>query len=289
VAQDHVNGDLLFAGTEFGLWFTNDGGRQWTQLRGQYLAPGTVGMPDHLPTMQVRDLKLHRRESDVVMATFGRGFYILDDYSALREITPTTLAEEARLYPLRHAYQFQAGGVAPAGAAGVHALSGNYSTPNPPIGAYITYHVRNALPAEEKLVLTISDTRGALIRRCELDKTAGLRRITWNLMTDPQPVAVAQQGANTPDRPVADTAAAAPPAQPAQPTLTSCSGGGAGGVGGRGGGGGGGGGGQAAAAQPQRVLPGVYRASIGKLVGTQLTTIGPAQTFSVLALPEPQR
>src|SRR4029079_11448656 len=67
IAQDHVNGDLLFAGTEFGLFFTVDGGRQWTQLKG--------GMP----VTQVRDLKLQKRESDVVMATFGRGFYVLDD------------------------------------------------------------------------------------------------------------------------------------------------------------------------------------------------------------------
>ena len=93
--------NLLFAGTEFGLFFTVDGGTQLGAARG--------GMP---PT-QVRDLQLQKRESDVVMATFGRGFWILDDYSALREVSAQTLAEEARLFPLRHAYQFTPWGVAP--------------------------------------------------------------------------------------------------------------------------------------------------------------------------------
>ncbi len=100
IAQDHINADLLFAGTEFGLFFTVDGGRKWVQLKG--------GMP---PT-QVRDLQLQKRESDVVMATFGRGFWILDDYSPLREVSAQTLGEEARLFPLRHAYQFTPWGVA---------------------------------------------------------------------------------------------------------------------------------------------------------------------------------
>ena len=94
VIQDHVNGNLLFAGTEFGLFTSVDGGSHWVQLKG--------GMP----TIQVRDMAVQKRENDLVLGTFGRGFYVLDDYSALREITPQTLAEEARLFPLRDAYLF---------------------------------------------------------------------------------------------------------------------------------------------------------------------------------------
>ncbi len=94
IAQDHIAPDLLFAGTEFGLFFTVDGGKKWVQLKG--------GMPP----AQVRDLHLQQRESDVVMATFGRGFWILDDYSALREVSAQTMAEEARLFPMRQAYRF---------------------------------------------------------------------------------------------------------------------------------------------------------------------------------------
>ena len=92
MAQDRVNGDLLFAGTEFGLFFTVDGGKHWIQLKG--------GMP----RIQVRDLQIQTRENDVVMATFGRGFWILDDYSALREVNADTMAAEARLFPLRQTY-----------------------------------------------------------------------------------------------------------------------------------------------------------------------------------------
>ncbi len=79
---------------------------------------------------------------DVVMATFGRGFWVLDDYSALREVSAQAMAEEARLFPTRpHAYQFTPWGVAQDGAAGLATLGGNYTMPNPPIGAVITYNV----------------------------------------------------------------------------------------------------------------------------------------------------
>ena len=158
IAQDFVNGELLFVGTEFGLFTSVDGGKSYVQLKGG------------LPVTQVRDLTLHKRESDVVMATFGRGFYVLDDYSALREITPQSMSEPARLFPLRHAYAFVPGGLAPAGAAGSLAISGNFSTPNPPVGAWITYNVKDTLASDAKLVLTISDNSGRAIRRCELDR-----------------------------------------------------------------------------------------------------------------------
>jgi photosystem II stability/assembly factor-like uncharacterized protein len=237
VAQDHVNADLLFVGTEFGLFFTSDGGRRWTQLKG--------GMP----TAQVRDLTLHRREHDVVMGTFGRGFYVLDDYSALREMTPQALAEPARLFPLRHAYSFIPGSLAPAGAAGVHAISGNYATANPPVGAWITYNLRDPLPEGTKLVLTITDSRGTRVRQCELDGSPGLRRITWNLFSDPP--ATAAEGDE----------------QPAAPALTRCVGSPTTGRN-----------------APQRVPTGAYRASIGTMAGPDFTPIGPSQLFSVLPL-----
>lgn len=279
IAQDHINGDLLFVGTEFGLFASVDGGKQYVQIKG--------GMP----VTQVRDLTLHKRESDAVMATFGRGFYVLDDYSALREISPQTLAEPARLFPLRHAYSFVPGGLAPAGAAGSLAISGNFSTPNPPVGAWITYSVKDTLPADTKLVLTISDNGGKQIRRCELDRTVGLRRLTWNLNSDPvapDSATVARltaQFGGQGQAAAADSTARA--ARPAANTLQSCAlTTTAGGFGGGGGGGGAGPGGLAAAlrGQPQRVPAGVYKASIGRLVGTTVTPIGPSQSFSVLPL-----
>jgi hypothetical protein len=251
VAQDHVNGDLLFAGTEFGLFFTTDGGGHWTQLKG--------GMP----VTQVRDLILHRRENDVVMATFGRGFYILDDYSALREITPETLAEEARIFPLRHAYSFVPGGLAPAGAAGVLPLSGNFSTPNPPVGAWITYHLRDALPEGTKFVLTIANGAGDTFRRCELDSEPGLRRFAWNLMGD-APAQESEEGAEEGTQ---------------EPQLTPCTGGG-----GAGGGAGGGFRGMRGGGGAPRAEPGVYTATVGFMSGDEVRPIGPAQTFTVLPI-----
>ena len=121
IIQDHVNGDLLFAGTEFGLFASFDGGRQWVQLKGG------------LPTIQVRDMTVHRRENDLVLATFGRGFFVLDDYSALREITPQALAEDARLFPLRDAPFFNQTGMAPAGTAGIGALVGKLDRAQPAV------------------------------------------------------------------------------------------------------------------------------------------------------------
>jgi photosystem II stability/assembly factor-like uncharacterized protein len=172
VIQDHVNGDLLFAGTEFGLFVTVDGGKNWVRLKG--------GMPP----AQVRDLTVQRRENDLVVATFGRGFYILDDYSALRELTPQALAEEAKLFPLRDAYSFSQTGLAPAGSAGIGPMAGNWTAANPPFGAVFTYNLKQELPADTKLVLTITDESNRQVRRIDLEKTAGLKRYVWNLRGD---------------------------------------------------------------------------------------------------------
>jgi photosystem II stability/assembly factor-like uncharacterized protein len=173
IIQDHENGNLLFAGTEFGLFVTFDGGQHWVQLKG--------GMPP----AQVRDMAVQRRESDLVLATFGRGFYVLDDYTALRHVTSAALAEEARLFPLRDALLFNLLGLTPAGSAGQSPLSGLWRAENPPFGAVFTYHVRQDLPADTRLVLTITGANGTLVRRLDLEKTAGLRRAVWNLRTDP--------------------------------------------------------------------------------------------------------
>ena len=236
IAQDHVNGNLLFVGTEFALFVSVDGGRQWT--------PMTGGMPP----IQVRDMAVHRRENDLILATFGRGLYILDDYSALREITSQSLAEEARLFPLRDAYLFNPLGLAPPGSAGLTPMSGLWAAPNPPFGAVFTYNVRTALPDGATLVLTITDEGGRQIRRMELDRAAGLRRVAWNLRADVAPEGQAGAG------PGADA-------------------GGQGGPGGRGG-----------AALGTIVQPGTYRATIGRRTGDTVTLIGPNQTFRVVEI-----
>jgi hypothetical protein len=208
-----------------------------------------------MPPAQVRDITVQRRENDLVLATFGRGFYILDDYSALRDITPQTLAEDARLFPLRDAYLFNPLGLAPAGSAGLSPLSGLWAAPNPPFGAVLTYNVKQTLPGNATLVITIADDTGRQVRKLEVDETAGLRRVAWNLRGEP----VAGQGQ--------------------------------GGGRGAGGGGGGQGGGPSTALGAGRggnqgplVAPGTYRATLQRQVGDELTPIGPAQTFRVLQI-----
>jgi photosystem II stability/assembly factor-like uncharacterized protein len=278
IAQDHIAPDLLFAGTEFGLFFTVDGGKKWVQLKG--------GMPP----AQVRDLHLQERESDVVMATFGRGFWILDDYSALREVSAQAMSEEARLFPIRHAYRFSNWGLGPDGSAGLSSLGGNYTFPNPPYGAGLTYHVRQDLSADTTLVADIFNGQGTRVRRLTLNKNAGLYRTYWNLAFDPgvaggppepEPDVVvdadevqAGQGAGGQQQQQGAQGqgagrAGGPPAGPPQGR-----GGGAGG-GGRGGGGGG-----------NTAEPGRYRVVIGKLVGETFNQIGPAQFVQVIDLPE---
>jgi len=276
VIQDHVNGDLLFAGTEFGLFVSVDGGGSWVQLKGG------------LPTIQVRDMTVQKRENDLVLGTFGRGFYILDDYSPLREINARTLAEEARLFSLRDTYSFQTIGEG-------QASEPTWTAPNPPTGAVFTYHIKQDMPVDAKLVLTITDDTGKQVRRLDLQGTAGLRRITWNLRGDPPTPAAGQGGPGAPagGRGGDAAAGAAGGAQAGR--------GGAGGAGaaggaqaGRGGAGGAGGAGAFGGGQfggrggggGQQVPAGRYRAVLGKMVGDTVTALGPAQTFLVMPLPE---
>ena len=232
VVQDHINGELLFAGTEFGLFASFDGGRQWTQLKG--------GMP----VIQVRDLAVQKRENDLVLGTFGRGFYVLDDYSALREINAQTLAESARLFPLRDAYLFTTTGLAPAGSAGIGRLAGNWTAPNPPMGAVLTYNVKDAVSGDEKLAIIISDTAGAQVRELPVNGSAGLRRDVWNLRRDAPPQTEQQAS------------------QPAQQ----------------------GPGQQRPPQQGPLVSPGRYTATLVKIVGDMRLPVGPAQRFNVIPL-----
>jgi photosystem II stability/assembly factor-like uncharacterized protein len=162
IVQDHVDGNLLFVGLEFGVYFTADGGTSWTQLKGG------------IPTTQARDLEIQKHANDLVVASFGRGAYVLDDYTALRDVTAETLAQEASLFQLRDAYLFNELGQ-------VRAAWGDPVTPNPPFGAVFTYNVGQAPAGETKLVLIVSDDMGKPVRRLDLSKDPGVHRIAWNL------------------------------------------------------------------------------------------------------------
>ncbi len=202
LAEDPIEPGLLFAGTEFGVFFTRDGGRRWIQLKGG------------LPTQQVRDLAIQEREDDLVVATFGRGFYILDDYSALRRATRATLESEATLFPVRNALLYVQDN--PLGGSGKASRGETYFTaPNPPFGATFTYYLRDeartlkeqrrarekraaakgggafypswdslrAEAREEKpeMILTVRDADGREVRRLTGPTGSGFQRVTWNL------------------------------------------------------------------------------------------------------------
>ena len=174
VAQDYVNSNLLFAGAEMALWTSVDGGKHWVQLK------------TGLPTAQIRDIAIQKRESDLAIGTFGRSFYILDDYSALREITNESLAAEGQLYPTRaNAFQFS-----PAGYE--QAAWMNEATPNPAVGAMLTYSL-GAPAAGSKYVITITDASGKKLRTMTIEQTAGLHRVNFDLTGD-LPPAVAGAG-----------------------------------------------------------------------------------------------
>jgi photosystem II stability/assembly factor-like uncharacterized protein len=198
-AEDHVNPDLLFAGTEFGFFFTVDGGAKWIQIKAE------------LPTITVRDIAIQKQENDLVLATFGRGIYVLDDYSALRQTTKDSVKQQAVLYPVKDALMFVRSNAPFTGFQG----ASFYTAPNPPYGATFTYFLKEApktmrqkrqeaereaekkkqpfkypsiaeLRAESEeeppvLVFTITDAEGKVVRRLSAPAIAGVNRVVWDM------------------------------------------------------------------------------------------------------------
>jgi len=133
-----------------------------------------------VPNVQVRDLTIQKRDGDLVAGTFGRGVYILDDYTALRDVSSEGLGERARLYPMRDAYQFNE-------LNQMEASWGNTATPNPPYGALVTYSIGQGA-GDQKYAINIADNDGKQVRRLDLcggeETTPGLHRIAWDLRAD---------------------------------------------------------------------------------------------------------
>ncbi|MGD9347461.1 MAG: glycosyl hydrolase, partial [Candidatus Aminicenantes bacterium] len=206
IAQDHENEALLFIGAEFGIYFTADEGKHWIKLKGG------------VPTISFRDLETHERESDLVGASFGRGFYILDDYSPLRYANEDIMKQECVLFPVKKAlmyierYPLDLDGKAFLG-------DGIYLAPNPPFGAVFTYYLKESLKtsaesrrkeekkaeqagqpikfpgwdrlrkedSEEKpsLVITVKDADGQVVRQLTGPTGKGIHRVAWDLRYPP--------------------------------------------------------------------------------------------------------
>jgi photosystem II stability/assembly factor-like uncharacterized protein len=170
VKEDLVNPDLFFLGTEFGLWVSLDGGGQWAQYKG-----------GEFPDVAVRDLAIHPRDSDLVIATHGRGIWIIDDITPLRALTPEALAQDAAFIASRPSVQRMPawGGWANGDAA--------FTGPNPTEDATITYYQKKRHIFGD-LKIEVFDETGRSMGAIPASKRRGLSRITWGMRLKPPKV-----------------------------------------------------------------------------------------------------
>ena len=212
IAEDHIDPNLLFVGTEYSVFFSQDGGRDWNQLA-------------NIPTIAARDIEIQRRENDLVVGTFGRGIYVFDDYSPLRTKAAELKKVEATSFPVRDPFLYIEGDRwGPWGGQGKGVLGDNFfKAENPPFGAVISYYLRDGyetkarvrrnkeraiekqqgdtpypswetLRAEDRelhplIIATIKDSKGKVIRRITGPSGKGFHQITWDLrFPDTRPV-----------------------------------------------------------------------------------------------------
>ncbi len=205
IVQDHEKPGLLFLGTEFGVFFTVNGGGEWTKLKGG------------APNIPFRDLVIQTRENDLVGATFGRSFYILDDYSPLRGVDAGMLKNDTVLFPVRRTHWYVPKRPLGCGEPGCSGSQGDgyFVAPNPDFGAIFTYYLpetirtaRDARREKEKeretanqdvefaswdtilteqredapaIVFTVRNSNGSVVRQVEGPVEAGFHRVSWNL------------------------------------------------------------------------------------------------------------
>jgi photosystem II stability/assembly factor-like uncharacterized protein len=176
IKEDLVKPNLLFLGTEFGLYVSIDGGDIWAQYKGS-----------RFPAVAVRDLTIQPRTNDLVLATHGRGIWIIDDITPLRSLTPELLTKEAAFVPAKPVQQqrIEANGGWPEGAA---AFSGE----NPPDAAVITYYQKSR-HLFGKLKIEILDASGKVIDTIPASKRPGLNRVAWSMHEKPPRVPPAAQ------------------------------------------------------------------------------------------------
>jgi len=207
IEEDHLDNNLIFCGTEFGVYFSPNGGDRWKKIK------------KGLPTVAIRDIAIQQRENDLVLGTFGRGFYILDDYSSLRTIENNKLTQTATIYPIREALMWEKS--LPLGLPGKAFQGDNFFTAeNLGPEALITYFYNddykslkekrqekekklienakdavypdyNALKAEgdeiaPRLVFTIKNATGKVVKKVIKKPEAGLQRFKWDLRYEQQ-------------------------------------------------------------------------------------------------------
>lgn len=238
VEQDPEVADLLFAGTEFGVFFSLKGGEEWIQLKG--------GMP----TIAVRDLVIQEREGDLVLGTFGRGFYVLDDLTPLRQASQELLEQDLATFSVRDTWAYYPS--VPMGLA-AKSFQGDdfYLADNPPFGAVFTYHLKEGLKTlkaerqkkegeawkegedlsyptwdalrqeaaedDPQVVLTVRDADGEVVRRLHGPTGKGMHRVVWNLRhPGPDPISLTPPDTSNPFAGVSQ----GPPAVPGSYTVS---------------------------------------------------------------------
>ncbi|MGB6000313.1 MAG: glycosyl hydrolase, partial [Thermoanaerobaculia bacterium] len=196
VREDPRNTDLLWAGTELGLYASYDSGGSWQQMHLK-----------NLPTVAIHDILVHPRENDLILGTHGRAIWIFDDATPLQQFSDEVAAEKAALFEMRPAIRF------PTRFTRYGLGDKSHRAPNPPAGALITYFLQEKIEEEksgkegedgedavkpddaeekgkkeERIKIEILDSAGEVIRTLDgekLGKEAGLNRVAWNLAADP--------------------------------------------------------------------------------------------------------
>ncbi len=177
VKEDLVNPNLLFVGTEFGLWVSLDSGKQWAQYKG-----------GDLPSVPVRDLAIHPWDNDLVIATHGRGIWIIDDVTPLRVLTPPSLARDVAFLPTGPSVQQLS---AFGGWMNGDAM---FVGPNPSGEAVITYYQKKRHIFGD-LKMEVYGADGKLLGTVPTSKRRGLNRTTWSMRMDPPRVPAAATAA----------------------------------------------------------------------------------------------
>ena len=164
-AEHHANPDLLFVGTEMGVFVSLDGGGSWVQMKGGF------------PTVRVDDMAIHPRDNALVVATHGRGFWILDDLNPLVHLADAKAAERAFLVPVKSEWLITPDG---SPTSGTHATR-DYAGANPAMGTAISYFLKAAAPGAK---LEIATPSGEVVRSLTAPTSAGLHHVHWDFRMD---------------------------------------------------------------------------------------------------------
>jgi hypothetical protein len=166
VREDPKNRNLLYVGTEFGLYISVDGGKAWQRMTNGY------------PTVRTDDILVHPRDNDLIVATHGRSVYIADDITPLQQLTPQVTAEDAYLFDVRAAIAYLNDQQHGQHVGGQRVFIGE----NAPRGTYIDYYLKSAAAGDVRI--SIADGAGKTIRTIDGTKQQGINRVLWNLAPD---------------------------------------------------------------------------------------------------------